>query len=217
MTLELTPHDLTVTQPAKIRAWVDDAWQDVAIPKTPKGAPRWRMVTETLQTLQASRVQLMDDSGAVMRAIGDPPPARPAELAPAPAAASVDPDVYAQRLAEAQRVALSAHIEAMRPAWDAVTKSTAQIEKMAAQMTAMLAAAVEGQKSQMELAVKLANMLADVTDDAVATRLEAADAVAESAAAAVESGDGNKDRVADMMEKALELLGPAMVERMAPH
>ena len=89
MTLPLvTPYDLTVSQPKAIKAWVDDAWRDVSIPLSPKGQPRWKMVHETLSTLQATRVQLLDQDGSVIKAIGEPPSPGPA---PGPGATGSKP------------------------------------------------------------------------------------------------------------------------------
>jgi hypothetical protein len=208
----VTPYDLSMTQPKQIKAWVDDSWRDIGIPKNDKGQPRWKLVHETLQTLQATRVQLLDESGGVLKAMGDAPEPGPA---PAPAAAgSMDLDTFASRMAEAQRVALSAHVEAMRPAWEAVTKSQNLVAEMAKQMNGMLSAAADTAKAQQELVGKLAELLQDVTDDAVAGRLEAAEQAVENATA--EKAD-NQDRMAGLIEKAMEFVGPAVAERLAPH
>lgn len=214
MPLDLSPHDLAVVKPAAVKAWVGDSWQDVAIRRGPKGQPAWKVVVETLQSLQASRVQLLGEDGTIQRAFGDP--AGPVITAPAPAPAPAQPaqsetDALAQRLAEAQRIALSAHVEAMKPAWEAVTAANKQLAEMAKQMTAMMSAGVEAQKATMELTGKLASMLSDVTDDAVAGRIEAAEAALETATAATEA---KSDKVENLLEKALEHFGPALAQKM---
>lgn len=212
MPLDLSPHDLAVVKPAAVKAWVGDSWQDVAIRRGPKGQPAWKVVVETLQSLQATRVQLLAEDGTIQRAFGDSSaPMTPPAPAPAPAQpAQSEADALAQRLAEAQRIALSAHVEAMRPAWDAVTAANKQLAEMAKQMTAMMSAGVEAQKATMELTGKLATMLSDVTDDAVAGRIEAAETALETATAA---SDDKADKVTGLLEKALEQFGPAIAEK----
>lgn len=213
MSAVVTPYDLSMTQPKQIKAWVDDSWKDIGIPKNDKGQPRWKLVHETLQTLQATRVQLLDESGGVLKAMGDAP--EPAGPAPAPApAAGIDLDAFASRMADAQRVALSAHVEAMRPAWEAVTKSQNLVAEMAKQMNGMLQAAADTAKAQQELVGKLAELLQDVTDDAVAGRLESAEQALENATA---DKTDQQDRMAGLLEKAIEFVGPAVAERLAPH
>jgi len=212
MTGLVTPYDLTMAQPKQIRAYVDDSWHDIAIPRTEKGQPRWKLVHETLSSMQATRIQLLDDTGTILKAVGDGPAAQ----APAPAPAGgpgIDLDTFAARLADAQRVALTAHVEAMKPAWAAVEAHGKLVSEMAKQMTQMLGAASEVTKNQQELVAKLADLLSDVTDDAVSARLEGA----ELAAQASENQAEQSDRVAGLMEKALELVGPAVAQRLAPH
>jgi len=212
VSVTVTPYDLSMTQPKQIKAWVDDSWKDIGIPRNDKGQPRWKLVHETLQTLQATRIQLLDESGGVLKAMGDAP-----EPAPAPApvpAGGIDLDAFATRMAEAQRVALSAHVEAMRPAWEAVTKSQNLVAEMAKQMNGMLQAASDTAKAQQELVGKLAELLQDVTDDAVANRLESAEQALENATA--EKAD-QQDRITGLLEKAIEFVGPAVAERLAPH
>jgi hypothetical protein len=101
-------------RPASVRAWASDgAERRIPVPDRHR---RWQAVVETVSTLQAHRVELVDSSGGTLHVLDDGGP-----IAAAKVATVVEPDnqgasiaALAKAIVSSQQVALDAHVDASK-------------------------------------------------------------------------------------------------------
>ena len=195
MPVSLSSDDLQRIRPTKVRALVGGEWVDCDVPERRK---RWSVVAQTVSTLRAEQVQLLGPEGQVLRAMQEPDePEAPASI-PAQDPLSI--------LLRAQELALAAQARYADRHLVAVERMADGYARMAQATAAMLEALSKVGAVQGEQVAALTELVGQLTAETVDAKLDAA-----------ETSDQNQrgDRLAALAEKALEVVGPAVAERLA--
>ena len=195
MPVSLSSDDLQRIRPTKVRALVGGEWVDCDVPERRK---RWSVVAQTVSTLRAEQVQLLGPEGQVLRAMQEPDePEAPASV-PAQDPLSI--------LLRAQELALAAQARYADRHVVAVERMADGYARMAQATAAMLESLSKVGAVQGEQVAALTELVGQLTAETVDAKLDAA-----------ETSDQNQrgDRLAALAEKALEVVGPAVAERLA--
>lgn len=195
MPVSLSSDDLQRIRPTKVRALVGGEWVDCDVPERRK---RWSVVAQTVSTLRAEQVQLLGPEGQVLRAMQEPDePEAPASV-PAQDPLSI--------LLRAQELALAAQARYADRHLVAVERMADGYARMAQATAAMLESLSKVGAVQGEQVAALTELVGQLTAETVDAKLDAA-----------ETSDQNQrgDRLAALAEKALEVVGPAVAERLA--
>lgn len=173
-------------KPAQVRAWTSQGERRIPVPERHR---KWAAVTETVTTLHAQRVELLDSQGQLLHVL-DCGEATGGETLETPAAtdASIGPvAALARAIVTGQQVALDSHVEHSKVLINAILKQQELSNKRLEVLEKLLV-------NQMELTHQLSSAL-------VEQRLE----TAETAAAALEAKPDDKS--AQLLELGTQLMG----------
>lgn len=197
MPVALSSDELQRIRPAKVRALVGGEWVDCDVPERRK---RWSVVAQTVSTLRAEQVQLLGPEGQVLRAMQEPDE----EAAPV-AAMPVDPLSVILR---AQELALAAQARYSERHLAAVERMAEGYVKMGQSVAALVDALAKVGTAQGEQIANLTSVIGELTAETVDARLDAADAESE-------GKSERQERMVGLAEKALEVIGPAIADKLA--
>lgn len=209
MSFQVSPRTIAALKPAKLRAEVAGDWQDVPVPKN---GQRWAMVAETLQTLSATKIQVLSEDGTLVRALDIArPEVRPQQPEqPEGNDATAAAEGIAALILQAQSLALRQHNESLKTLSELLKSVVADNIKATQSMGTHLGTMA---KTVGELAAEvrqLAGALTETAADAAESKIDAA----ESAASAMVA-EGREEGRSETMNKIVETLGPAVGEAIA--
>jgi hypothetical protein len=179
-------------KPASVRAWTTDgAERRVPVPDRHR---RWQAVVETVSTLHAHRVELVDSSGGTLHVLDSGGPIAAAghaivqgERLDNDLGAGASIAALARAIVSSQQVALDAHVDASKHLVGALLKQQELSNRRLETLEKLLV-------QQMQLAHELSTAL-------VEQRME----TAETAAAALESKDDQTGKLIEMGTQLLQL------------
>lgn len=193
----MSSDELQRIRPAKVRALVGGEWVDCDVPERRK---RWSVVAQTVSTLRAEQVQLLGPEGQVLRAMQEPDePDAPATPMPA------DPLSVILR---AQELALAAQARYSERHLAAVERMAEGYVRMGQSIAALVDGLAKVGAAQGEQIANLTGVIGELTAETVDARLDAADAESE-------GKSERQERMVGLAEKALEVIGPAIADKLS--
>lgn len=179
-------------RPVSVRAYTGQGERRIAVPDRHR---KWAQVTETVTSLHAHRVELVDATGSTLHVVDTG-----GELAESPTLArqqdtGSDVAALARAIVSGQQVALDSHVEASKHLVQALLKQQELSNKRLEVLEKLLV-------QQMQLTHDLSAALVD-------QRIETADAAA--AAVAARANPADDDKMGKLLEMAAPLIGQAML------
>jgi hypothetical protein len=174
-------------RPVSVRAYTEQGERRIAVPERHR---RWQQVTETVTSLHAHRVELVDATGGTLHVLDTG-----GQLAPSPTLEreqdrGADFAALARAIVSGQQVALDSHVEASKHLVQALLRQQELSNKRLEVLEKLLV-------QQMQLTHDLSSALVD-------QRME----TAETAVAAMQPKDD--DRMTKLLELASPLIGQAL-------